>query len=249
MKEMPYRHVPRPDDWVRSANVEALMAALAGSYVDAALEAAAVVREAMGSRAGDADALVAIEVLVRAIAANRRELLPLRSIAPELDRAVKNPWRTHGVVVSRAAVLASMPSVAVRSVRLDPTLTLTVMSDGALGWSRIEDGALAFRHARKLTARVEGPADRLALLAELLGSTRPMPEDLRAARLPVSLDTFADEIVRRQDEIDDLLEVGRRLVEAVERLVCRLYDVPNALTDLVVESAVTRAGTVAQAEE
>ncbi|MGH2919347.1 MAG: hypothetical protein ACRDLS_12240 [Solirubrobacteraceae bacterium] len=37
-------------------------------------------------------------------------------------------------------------------------------------------------------------------------------------------------------------------LEAVERLVCKLYGLPDALTEPVVESAVTRAGTVAQAE-
>jgi hypothetical protein len=65
----------------------------------------------------------------------------------------------------------------------------------------------------------------------------------------VSLIAFADEVIRRQDEIDDLLDAGRRLVEAVERLVCKLYGVSDALTDLVVESAISRAGTVAQAED
>jgi len=76
-----------------------------------------------------------------------------------------------------------------------------------------------------------------------------MPDDLLSARMPVSRGAFSEEIARRQDEIDDLLAIGRELVEAVERLVCALYGVPDVLTDLVVESAVTRAGTVAQQEE
>jgi hypothetical protein len=87
MNEMPYRHVPRPSGWAPSTAVDALTRALAGSEVDAVLEAAAVVRAAIGSPAGDADALTAVEHLVRAVAANRTALLPLRSIAPELRRA------------------------------------------------------------------------------------------------------------------------------------------------------------------
>jgi hypothetical protein len=67
--------------------------------------------------------------------------------------------------------------------------------------------------------------------------------------MPANLGAFAEEIARRQGEIDDLLAVGRELVEVVERLACALYGIPDALTDLVVESAVTRAGTVAQQEE
>ncbi|MDQ3676391.1 MAG: hypothetical protein M3401_06245 [Actinomycetota bacterium] len=203
MNEMPYRHVPQTEAWAPSAEVDALVDAFASGDVDAALEAAALVRAAIGSPVGDADAVAAIEQLVRAIAGNRRALLPLRRIAPELRRAVKNPWRTHGVNVDRASVLTEMPPAAVRSVRLDPALTLSVITDGVLGRSRV----------------------------------------------PTSLDAFAAEVARRQDEIDDLLDVGRRLVEAIERLVCELYGVPDALTDLVVESAVARAGTVAQAED
>jgi hypothetical protein len=249
MSEMPYRHVPRPTAWTPSADVDAIVEELAAGYVDSALQAAALVRTAVGCPAGDADAVAAIEHLVRAIGANRRALLLLRSIAPELRRAVKNPWRTHGVRVDRAAVLAEMPPAAARSVRLDPELTLRVMTDGVLGRSHIQDGALVFTHARKLTARIEGPHDRLILLTELVGSARLMPENLRTCRMPVSLDAFAAEAARRQDEIDDLLDVGLGLVEAVERLVCELYGVPDALTDLVVESAIARAGTVATKDE
>ncbi|CAN5140240.1 hypothetical protein BH20ACT16_BH20ACT16_10740 [soil metagenome] len=246
MNEMPYRHVPRPDDWAPSAAVDAVAAALTGGDIDAALEAAAVVRAAIGSPAADADALSAVEHLVRAVAANRTALLALRSIAPELRRAVKNPWRTHGVVVDRAAALSEMPVASVRSVRLDPELSLTITTDGILGRAGVSAGALVFTHARKPTARVEGPPARLELLAHLVGSARLMPDDLRTARMPVDLDAFFGELARRQDEIDELLDAGRQLVEAVERLVCRLYGIPDALTDLVVASAVTRSGTVAQ---
>jgi hypothetical protein len=249
MYEIPYRHVPTPETWTPSANVDAIAEEISADYVNAALKAAALVRAAIGSPAGDADAVVAIEHLVRAVAANRRALLPLRSIAPELRRAVKNPWRTHDVKVDRAAVLAEMPPAEVRSVRLDHDLILSVMTDGVLGRPHMHDGALVFTHARKLTARVEGPHDRLIMLAELVGSTRLMPEDLRICRMPLNLDAFAAEVARRQDKIDDLLDVGLGLVDAVERLVCKLYGVPDAITDLVVESAIARTGTVAAEDE
>jgi len=249
MNEMPYRHVARPAGWEPGADVAALTGALAQRDMPVAVQAAARVRSAAGSPAGDADAAAAVEQLVRAIAANRTALLPLRSIAPELKRAVKNPWRTHGVDIHPAAVLSALPAAAVRSVRLDTALTLTIATDGVLGRSHLEDGALAFTHGRKPTARVEGPSERLALLADVIGAARLMPEDLRAARLPVSLETFATHVVDRQREVDDLLLAGRLLVESVERLVCRLYGLPDGLTDLVVGSAVARAGTVALAED
>jgi hypothetical protein len=249
MNEMPYRHVAMPADRATGTDVRALCDALANEDVPATLAAAQRVRAAAGSATGDADALAAIEQLVRAVSANRTALLPLRSVAPELTRAVKSPWRTHGVAVTPAAVLAELPATEVRSVRLDSTLTLTITTDGVLGRPRFEDGALLFSHARKPTARVEGPPDRLALLASVVGSARLMPDDLRSAKLPLSLGALAARVAARQREIDDLLLKGRALVESVERLVCRLYDLPDSLTDLVVQSAVSRAGTIAQAND
>lgn len=130
---------------------------------------------------------------------------------------------------------------------------MSVTTDGVLGRAHLEDdalvvGALVFMHARRPTARVEGPRGRLALLREVLGDRRLMPDDLLSARMPASIDALTAEVVRRQGEIDELLAVGRHMVEAVERLVCALYGVPEELTELVVESAVTRAGTVAANE-
>lgn len=243
------RHGPRPAGWEPPVDVGRLAVALGEPDIPVALEAAHRLRAAAGSPAGDADAATAVEHLVRAIAANRTALLSLRPIAPELKRAVKNPWRTHGVAVDPAAVLASLPAAEVRSVRLDSALTLTIATDGVLGHPRAEDGALVFTHARKPTARVEGPNDRLAVLADVVGSARLMPDDLGATSLPVSLDAFAAAVARRQHEVDDLLKEGRLLVEAVERLVCTLYGLPDALTELVVASAVTRSGTVVLADD
>ncbi len=249
MNEMPYRHVALPPGWTAGSKVAALHSALTASATQAALGSAEQVRTAVGSPAGDADALAAIEHLVRAIAANRTALLRLRPIAPELTRAVKNPWRTHGVSVDPAAVLAEVPPAQLRSVRLDTSLTLRISTDGVLGRHRLETGALVFSHARKPTARVEGPDDRLALLASVVGSSRLMPDDLRSTKLPLSLHAFGARVAERQREVDDLLLTGRALVEAVERLVCRLYGVPDPLTELVVLSAVTRAGTVANTDD
>jgi hypothetical protein len=249
MQEIPYRHVAVPDGWVPAKDVEMLAGAIATGDVETASAHANALRSAVESPAGAADAAAAIGHLVCAIATNRRALLPLRSVAPELRRAVKNPWRTHGVEVDPGAVLAELPGTDVRSVRVDPELAVNITTDGALGRGRFEDGALVFTHSRRTTARVDGPHDRVALLQDLLGTERLMPDDLLSARMPASLGAFSEEIARRQGEIDDLLAVGRALVEVVERLVCALYGVPDALTDLVVESAVTRAGTVVQQDE
>jgi hypothetical protein len=249
MNEIPYRHVSAPDGWVPSNHADAVAHAVAATDFKTVEEELRALLSAVGSQAGDADAAAAIEHLVRAVAANRQALLPLRSVAPELRRAVKDPWRTHGVKVDPGAVLSDLPGTDVRSVRLDPELTVNITTDGVLGRSRLEQGALVFKHSRRATARVDGPHDRVVLLQELLGTERLMPDDLLAARMPGDLGAFSEEIARRQGGIDDLLAVGRKLVEVVERLVCALYQVPDALTDLVVESAVTRAGTVAQQEE
>ena len=248
MNEMPYRHVVPPDGWRPSGDVETLESALAAGDTKAALARADALRSAVGSEGGDANAAAAIERLVRAVAANRRALLPLRSVAPELRQAVKNPWRTHGVEVDRLAVLSELPASAVRSVRLDPELAVSITTDGMLGHAHLEDGVLTLAHARRPTARVKGPQDRLALLQDVLGGGRLMPDDLLSARMPANLSAFASEVARLQDEIDELLADGRQLVEAVERLVCALYGLPEALTELVVESAVSRAGTVGETE-
>lgn len=249
MQEIPYRHVAVTDGWVPAQDVEMLAGAIATGDVESASAHANALQSAVDSPAGAADAAAAIGHLVCAIAANRRALLPLRSVAPELRAAVKNPWRTHGVEVDPGAVLSDLPGTDVRSVRLDPELTVNITTDGVLGRARLEEEALVFTHSRRATARVDGPHARVALLQDLLGTERLMPDDLLSARMPASLGAFSEEIARRQSEIDDLLAVGRELVEVVERLVCALYGVPDALTDLVVESAVTRAGTVAQQDK
>ncbi|MGK2939476.1 MAG: Eco57I restriction-modification methylase domain-containing protein [Solirubrobacteraceae bacterium] len=242
MNEMPYRHVPTPAEWEPDALVTALQHALAAGDVPTACLHAGEIAARTGTPPSDTDARVAIEHLVRAIAANRRALLPLRASAPELGRAVKNPWRTHGVTVEPAAVAAAMPSTLRRSVRIDPDLRLEIVTDGPLGRATMQDGLLRFTHARKRTATVAGPPARLELLRALLPAGRLLPDQLRSLQLPTDLDDFAAEVEQEQRHIDELLATGRLYAEAVERLVCALYGVPEPLTEKVIESAVVRAG-------
>lgn len=108
----------------------------------------------------------------------------------------------------------------------------------------LDGSVLRFLHSRKATATIEGPAERLELLLLTLPADRRLTGDLlRAARVPVDLDAFDLAVAERQGTIQRLLDDGRALVEAVERLVCALYAVPDALTERVIASAVARAGT------
>ncbi len=126
MNEMPYRHVPTPEGWTPGTVIGDLQDALSSGDATAAVAAAKRIGNGVGTPDGDTDARTAVEHLVRAIADNRRALLPLRNCAPELRRAVKNPWRTQGVTVEPARVLEELPESQVRSIRLDPALTLQV---------------------------------------------------------------------------------------------------------------------------
>jgi hypothetical protein len=238
------RHVRQRDGASYGTSVRRLADALAARDISAAVEHASALIEAIGSPNGDANAVAGIEHLVRAVAQNRRELLPLRAIAPELTRAVKNPWRTREVKVKPGVAIGELPPTELRSVRLDPTLTTTITTDGNLGQPRLNDGSLVFTHARRLTARVEGPLDRLGLLLDVVEGRRLKPNDLLAFMLPARLDEFSRHTARRQLQVDQLLAEGRRMVDAVERMVCRLYGVPDELTELVIESADARAGAI-----
>lgn len=249
MYEMPYRHVPLPAGWSPRAEVHALADALANDEIEESVRYGSILLSGVGSPSGDADAAAGIEHLVRAVARNRTALLPLRTIAPELTRAVKNPWRTHGVVVDRAAALSLLPPSNVRSVRLDPTLTVAVTTDGMLGRAQLTDDAAVFSHARRMTARVEGPRDRLALLLDVVTGRQLSPDDLLSTKLPVNIHKLDEHLERQQSDVDSLLETGRILVEAVERLVCGLYRLPGDLTELVVDSAASRAGTIAVGDD
>ncbi|MDQ3678813.1 MAG: hypothetical protein M3401_18785 [Actinomycetota bacterium] len=182
------------------------------------------------------------------IAVNRRELLPLRSVAPELRRVVKSPWRTHGVEVDPAAVAAQLPKAETISVRLDPALTLEIHSDGVTGRPSLDGDRLTFRHARKVTATIAGPAARLSVVATALSSTDAASE-LAAVLVPKDLTVLDSALNETRQAIEDGLVRGRVLVECLERLVCALYGLEPKLTELVIASAVTRAGTVAEADD
>src|SRR5207302_3360510 len=92
--------------------------------------------------------------------------------------------------------------------------------------------------------RVTGRPDRLELLAQLVsGSTRLMPTEFERTLLPKDLRAFANRLDREAKESQELLDEGRALVEAVERLVCRLYGVPAELEEAVIEHAARRATT------
>lgn len=242
MNEMPYRHVAIPDGHVPGPDVERLSLLLQHGEDTEAVDAAATIRSAIGSPSADADAMAAIEMLVRAIGDNRRALLQLRGVAPELARAVKNPWRTDGVTVDTAGVVATLTDPQVRSVRIDPTLSPSIDTDGPLGRARMRNGLLTFTHARRQTATVAGPGNRLELLEQMVSRAgRIMPDELLAMRLPADDAAFDALLRRKRDEVESLLATGRRYVEAVERLVCALYRVDDELTDRVVASAVARA--------
>lgn len=247
MSGMPYRHVPIPPGWTPHERVATLVAALDGPD-DAVLAAATDIAQAAGTPDRDADALRAIEVLVRAVAENRRALLPLRSVAPELRRVVKSPWRTHGVDVDPAAIATLLPPAQTASVRLDPALTIELHSDGAIGRPTVVEDRLTFRHARKITATVEGPASRLAVVAAALSPT-DVTAALPTVLVPKDLAVLDAAVVDAQRSINAGLARGRGLVECVERLVCALYGLDPKLTELVIASAVSRAGTVAEANE
>jgi hypothetical protein len=171
--------------------------------------------------------------LVRAIAANRRALLPHRAVIRDLTRIVKDPWRVGPVEVDRAALVAELPPSETISVRLDPALCVHVT--GKVGKLHCESPTVLTGR----NARVEGAPERLDLLEQVLGG-RP-PADLLGLLLPKDAGAFAALAESRRSQIESLLDEGRKIVEEVERLVCALYDVSADLTEEVVQHAVRRA--------
>ena len=180
--------------------------------------------------------------LVRAIAANRRALLPHRAVVRDLTRIVKDPWKDGPVVVYRAAVIRELPESEVVSVRLDPELDAHVGEPPLGRPHRLDERTLVFRRGNVETARITGEKARIDLLAELTGGKAP---DLRSVLLPRDLKAFEKRMGERAKLVAGLLAEGRRMVEEVERLVCALYAVPDDLTEEVVAHAVVRAGRTA----
>jgi hypothetical protein len=178
--------------------------------------------------------------LVRELAANRRALLPLRSVVRDLGRIVKDPWKSGPVEVDRVALIRELDARDTVSVRTDHELAQTFGKDAPGKPARLGPETLVFRRGQVETGRVTGPAARLDLLEAVVGRTRP--EDVSAVVLPRDLVAFDQLATRRTSETAGLLAEGRRLVQEVERLVCALYGVPDELTEAVVEHAVARAG-------
>lgn len=177
---------------------------------------------------------------VRAIAANRRALLPHRAAVRDLVRIVKDPWRDGPVDVDPAALVSDLPALQLVSVRL----ALDVSGAPAGKPVRGAPGAVVFRRGRDETGRVEGDPAMLDLLEALVAaSPEADPRELLLPKDPAALAALVD---GRAREVRSLLDEGRRLVEEVERLVCALYGLPADLTEAVVEHAAARAARSAR---
>jgi hypothetical protein len=250
MKEMPYRHVDLTVK-VDGQRLKALKAALKKGRAENASGVAVGIAADLraGGEAGRAvdapeavEAAKALEQVVRAIADNRRALLPYRDRFPSLTRVVKDPWSAEEVDPTVDAFVSALPKKQRASVRVDPELSHSVETDGVLGRYSFEEDSLVFRFRREVAARVDGPLEKLMVLAELIGDERRlMPPDLLAMEVPRSVDALHGAVDAAGAEVKELLAEGRALVEAAERLVCALYAVPAELEDEVVSHALARA--------
>jgi hypothetical protein len=99
---------------------------------------------------------------------------------------------------------------------------------------------LELRRGKRVTGRVAGDPSRLDLLEHILGGKAD--EHVLDTLLPKDVAAFAARVEERRQLVTSLLAQGRDLVERIERLVCAVYDVPDDLTEQVVEHAVRRAG-------
>jgi hypothetical protein len=186
-----------------------------------------------------------VAALVREIAANRRALLPHRSVIRDLGRIVKDPWREGPVVVDRPSLVAELPKQQTVSVRLDAALDVVGSPSGRP--RRESPDALAFRRGRDETGRIVGDPARLDLLAEIVGAG-PV-DDATAILLPKDMAAVDALVAERATLVIGLLVEGRTLVERVEWLVCGLYGVPGDLTEAVVDHALARAARASGTED
>jgi hypothetical protein len=177
--------------------------------------------------------------LVRALAANRRALLPHRAAFPGLDAVVKNPWRTGPVEIDLRTILAGLAPAETVSLRLDRSLALDLTESAPARVARASRTVLELRRGKKVTGRIAGNAARLALLELVLGGK--VDERVEDTLLPKDVAAFEQLVAERRRTFQALLDEGRELVERVERLVCMLYDVPDDLAERVVAHAVRRA--------
>lgn len=171
--------------------------------------------------------------LVRAIAANRRALLPHRGVFPALTRVVKDPWNIGPVALDPAALISELPSGERISLRIDPSLVRS--GEGKPGHPARESDTVI----RLGRLRITGEADRIDLLERVLAGRAPAGLD--AVLLPSDVVLFEELAAEREQIVAHLLAEGRRIVEEVERLVCGLFEVPPDLTEAIVEHAVGRS--------
>jgi hypothetical protein len=178
--------------------------------------------------------------LVRRIAANRRALLPHRAAVVDLVRTIKDPWRTGPVEVDQRSILRELPDFETVSVRLHDALTLVLEEPVRAKVRRLQPRLLELVRGRQVVGTLAGESHWLDLVERLLGGVAD--ESLPELLLPKDPALFARRCAERKHLVEGLLREGRELVERVERLVCAVYDVPDDLTEAVVEHAVRRAG-------
>lgn len=94
----------------------------------------------LAAPAADAIWAQALEAVVRALADNRRALLPHRGSAPVITATVKDPCRGEPPALDVTAVLETLPPDETISVRLGPELTPWCHADGPLGRPTLDDG-------------------------------------------------------------------------------------------------------------
>lgn len=255
MKEIPYRHVDLSSK-VEEKRLKRLEEALKKGDVKRSAAIAAEIGGDLRARSDDGlavdapeavEAAKALEAIVRAIGDNRRALLPLRKRFPTLGRVVKDPWSTEPVDPDVGEFVVDLPKKKRASVRVDPDLNCSIDTDGTLGSVMFDGTGLVFSYRRHPVARVDGPDEKLMLLAELLAERKKLqPADLLAAEVPRDIAAFRAEVERAGEEVSRLLGGGRVLVEAAERLVCALYAIPLDLTDEVVAHAIARVAAHTQ---
>jgi Eco57I restriction-modification methylase len=249
MGPIPYRHIDLPVK-IEARYLKKLESALKKKDTDAAMKTTAELcarlraagEPALGPAAPEAvEAGRALEAVVRAIADNRRALLAYRDRFPDLSTVVKDPWSTEAVGPDPEAFVRALAKSRRASVRVDPKLSVSIDTDGVLGRATIEDDALVFRYRGKPVARVDGPRDKLMLLGELTALARQAPDSLLATEIPREVEDFKASVEKASAEVGQLVESGRALVEAAERLVCALYAIPADLEEDVIAHAVKRA--------
>jgi hypothetical protein len=239
MARMPYRHVEGLLGAPPEPGLAVLDSALGRGDLDALLELVKGLPEDRPLALAQA-----LERIVHAMVANRTALLPERTVAPDLRRQIKDPWRGFPVAVSPAALVAELLSSQTRSVRLlDEHLELIVADEDARGRAVLHEDRLMLRQGRRSVAQVVGPHDLLRLLAAVLGRKAVAVASLRTTLLPVDLGAFSAVATDRQARIAALLHEGRLLVEAAERLVGKLYGASDALVNEVVAHAVARSAS------